>query len=98
MCSKGEILIKEGDVGMAASELYVVKTGEFEILENRGEHRNGVNLVRVNTKGPGDIFGEVSLMYSSPRNATVAATVDSTVFVLERAVFRAHVQVRCFCP
>lgn len=31
-------------------------------------------------------------MYSSPRNATVAATVRSTVFVLERAVFRAHVQ------
>lgn len=78
---------------MAASELYVVKTGEFEILENRGQHRSGVNLVRVNTKGPGDIFGEVSLMYNSPRNATVAATVRSTVFVLERSVFRAHVQV-----
>jgi cGMP-dependent protein kinase 2 len=83
----GEILIKQGDVGIAASELYVVKTGEFEILENRG----GVNM-RVNTKGPGDVFGEVSLMYSSPRNATVAATVRSTVFVLERTVFRAHVQ------
>ena len=27
----GDILIKEGDVGLAASELYVVKTGEFEV-------------------------------------------------------------------
>jgi cGMP-dependent protein kinase 2 len=83
----GEILIKQGDTGIAASELYVVKTGEFEILESR----SGVNW-RVNRKGQGDVFGEVSLMYNSPRNATVAATVRSTVFVLERSVFRAHVQ------
>ena len=27
----GDILIKEGDSGLAANELYVVKTGEFEV-------------------------------------------------------------------
>ena len=27
----GEILIKEGDTGLAASELYVVKSGKFEV-------------------------------------------------------------------
>lgn len=27
----GEILIKEGDTGLAASELYVVKSGEFNV-------------------------------------------------------------------
>ena len=27
----GDILIKEGDTGLAANELYVVKTGEFEV-------------------------------------------------------------------
>lgn len=64
-----------------------MKTGEFEILESR----QGISW-RVNRKGPGDVFGEVSLMYNSPRNATVAATVKSTVFVLERSVFRAYVQ------
>jgi hypothetical protein len=31
----GDILIQEGDSGLAASELYVVKSGEFEILERR---------------------------------------------------------------
>jgi len=36
----GEILIKEGDTGLGASELYVVKAGEFEVLERRqGAHR-----------------------------------------------------------
>lgn len=35
----GEILIKEGDTGLGASELYVVKEGEFEVLERRqGAH------------------------------------------------------------
>ena len=81
--SAGEILIKEGDTGLAASELYVVKEGEFEVLERR----QGVNF-RVNMKNRGDCFGEVSLMYSSPRGATVAATQDSIVWVLERDTFR----------
>lgn len=81
--SAGEILIKEGDTGLAASELYVVKEGEFEVLERR----QGVNF-RVNMKNRGDCFGEISLMYDSPRSATVAATQDSTVWVLERDTFR----------
>lgn len=29
----GEILIKEGDRGLAASELYVVKSGQFEVRD-----------------------------------------------------------------
>ena len=85
----GEILIKEGDTGLAASELYVVKEGEFEVLERR----QGVNF-RVNMKNRGDCFGEISLMYNSPRSATVAATQESTVWVLERDIFRC-VHVKC---
>lgn len=29
--SPGEILIKEGDTGLGATELYVVKSGKFEV-------------------------------------------------------------------
>ena len=79
----GEILIQEGEVGLAASELYVVKSGKFEVLERR----KGVNM-RVNVKERGDVFGEVSLLYNCPRTATVAATTDAVVWVLERDVFR----------
>lgn len=75
----GDILIKEGDTGASAKELYVVKEGEFEVLQMR----QGVQMT-VNTKKAGDVFGEISLMYDSPRNATVAATVDAVVWVLER--------------
>eukprot|EP00878_Enallax_costatus_P004895 GHUV01005150.1.p1 GENE.GHUV01005150.1~~GHUV01005150.1.p1 ORF type:complete len:499 (+),score=133.52 GHUV01005150.1:478-1974(+) len=79
----GEILIKEGDTGLAASELYVVKAGKFEVLQRR----QGVNI-RVNLKEKGDVFGELALMYNCPRTATVAATTDAVVWVLERDVFR----------
>lgn len=51
------------------------------------QRRQGQN-VRVNMKGPGDCFGEVSLMYDCPRSATVAATVDGAVWVMDRGVFR----------
>ena len=61
----------------------MVKDGEFEVLERR----QGVNM-RVNMKHRGDTFGEISLMYNSPRSATVAATQDSVVWVLERTIFR----------
>jgi len=83
----GEILIKEGDTGLGASELYVVKSGKFEVRENR----QGISM-RVNLKEPGDCFGELSLMYNCPRSATVAATTDAVVWILDRDVFRHFVR------
>lgn len=82
----GDILIGEGDTGLGASEMYVVKHGQFEVLQRR----NGVNI-RVNTKGPGDVFGEISLIYTQPRTATVCATKNSAVWVLDRKTFRNYV-------
>jgi len=81
----GDILIGEGNTGLGASEMYVVKLGQFEVLQRR----NGVNL-RVNMKGPGDVFGEISLIYTQPRSATVCATKDSVVWVLDRKTFRGY--------
>ena len=83
----GEILIREGEEGVAADELYVVKSGDFEVLQNH----KGVN-VRVNRKQAGDIFGEVAILYSVPRNATVVALSDSEVWVLERNTFNYYVR------
>ena len=79
----GEILIKEGDTGSAARDLFIVKGGTFEVLQMR----NGVQMA-VNHKKAGDVFGEISLMYDCPRNATVAATSNAVVWVLERDTVR----------
>eukprot|EP00899_Mesostigma_viride_P018106 jgi/Mesvir1/26297/Mv12883-RA.1 len=79
----GEILIREGERGLAADEMYVVKKGQFEVLETR----LGVRML-VNVRSPGECFGELALMYTSARTATVAANMDSTVWVLDRTTLR----------
>ncbi|CAG9463429.1 unnamed protein product [Pedinophyceae sp. YPF-701] len=79
----GEILINEGDTGSGAAELYVVKSGDFEILERR----QGVNM-RVAVKGAGDVVGDVALIYNTARGATVAALSDAAVWVLHRDTFK----------
>ena len=55
-----------------------------QVLE---KYHNSV-MRKVNTKERGDCFGEISLMYNCPRSATVAATTDAVVWVLDREVFR----------
>jgi cGMP-dependent protein kinase 2 len=53
---------------------------------------------RVNLKERGDVFGELALMYNCPRSATVAATTEAEVWVLERDVFRWESQAAlCRC-
>ncbi|KAF5842551.1 kinase-like domain-containing protein, partial [Dunaliella salina] len=83
----GELLIQVGETGPSAAQLFVVKSGKFEVLEDR----DGV-LMRVNTKKEGSYFGEVGLLYDCPRSATVSATTDAVVWVLERSIFRWYVQ------
>jgi CRP-like cAMP-binding protein len=65
----GDQLIRQGETGLATDEMYIVKSGHFEVLESR----HG-SMMMVNQKYDGDIFGELSLMYSTPRTATVQAS------------------------
>ena len=74
-------LIVENDLG---SELFLVQEGTFDVKCER----NGVD-VKVNAKTRGDIFGEIALMFESPRTASVvAASEGCVVWVLERQTFR----------
>jgi glucose-6-phosphate 1-dehydrogenase len=72
----GDLVIKKGDVG---NEMYFVCRGEVEILDGGG--------AKLNTLGPGDFFGELSLLFSTPRTASVRATTPCDLFVLNKAEF-----------
>jgi CRP-like cAMP-binding protein len=62
----GEVIFREGDEGSA---MYVVLAGEVEITKMS---RNGVDA-RVAMLGPGDWFGEMSIVDIQPRSASVRA-------------------------
>ena len=74
---EGKELTKQGGVGR-----------EFFILvEGTAEVRKGTR--RVNMLGPGDFFGEISLIRHTPRTATVVATSPVRTLVITERSFRA---------
>ena len=46
--------------------------------------------VRVAMKRPGDVIGEVAMLFDSPRNATVAATSEAAVYVSPQPLRAPH--------
>lgn len=76
--SAGELVIREGDEG---DRFYIVGEGELDI-DAGGRH---------STAHEADYFGEIALLRNVPRTATVKATVDSQLYVLQRADFLAAV-------
>jgi MFS family permease len=73
------VLIREGEVG---DRFYLVAMGRFDV-SRRGRH--------LTTQGPGGFFGEMALLRDIPRQATVTAREDSTVYAFERRDFIAAV-------
>ena len=74
----GEVIFREGDEGNA---MYVVLNGEVEVTK---ASRNGVDA-RVAMLGPGDWFGEMSIVDIQPRSATVRAIAPSRLVRISAA-------------
>jgi CRP/FNR family transcriptional regulator, cyclic AMP receptor protein len=62
---EGTVLIREGEQGR---ELFVVVSGQLEV------YRHGEVVAFI---GPGEVAGEMALLSSKPRSATVTAATDS---------------------
>jgi CRP/FNR family cyclic AMP-dependent transcriptional regulator len=71
----GKVLARQGDVGR---EFVILLDGEVEVARD-GE------VIAV--RGPGDYIGEIALLDNRRRTATVTATTNVTVEVLNRAEF-----------
>lgn len=68
--SAGTVLIRQGEPG---HEAFVVE---------QGKARATVRGKRGRTMGPGECFGELALLHSAPRSATVTAETDMHLVVL----------------
>ena len=76
----GEWLFREGDAGDA---MYVVRAGRLEVLDEAAD------LV-IRELGRGDALGELALISSSPRSASVRAARLSDVLAIDRDDFEEH--------
>ena len=83
----GEDVIREGDAG---DTLYVVKEGEVSVLVGSGTGRER-EVVRL---GPGQFFGEMSLMTGAERSATVRALVTTHLVPVRKADFASFLEAR----
>jgi len=74
---EGKVLAREGEIGQ---EFFVLVDGEVLVT------KDGKEIRRL---GPGDFFGEIALIWDSPRRtATVTAATPVRFFVLTRQAFR----------
>jgi CRP-like cAMP-binding protein len=62
---KGTVIIKENDLG---TKMYFVRTGVVEVTTEKDG-----NIISLAKLGPGDFFGEVSVITERPRTASVTA-------------------------
>jgi CRP-like cAMP-binding protein len=75
--AEGKVLAREGDIG---HEFFVIVDGEVAVT------RDGQEVRRLSS---GDFFGEIALIWESPRRtATVTAATPVRFFVLTRQAFR----------
>jgi CRP-like cAMP-binding protein len=78
--AEGKVLAREGDIGQ---EFFVIVDGEVSVT------RDGQEVRRLSS---GDFFGEIALIWESPRRtATVTAATPVRFFVLTRQAFRSLV-------
>jgi len=90
---EGEQIITEGD--LKADFFYIVASGEFDVKIAETDDEGNPKAVMESTVSKsvthvagGGSFGELALMYFVPRAATVVATTDSEVWVIDRANFK----------
>jgi cGMP-dependent protein kinase len=79
----GDAVINQGENG---NHFYLIDKGCFNVfLQSAGDKP-------IATYRAGDSFGELALLYNSPRAATILCEEDGTLWALERKAFRYAMQ------
>jgi len=66
------------EAGASGTEMFGIVEGEVEVRLPNGA---------VRRLGPGETFGEMAIVDSSPRSATVVAVTDTRLAVIDRRTF-----------
>jgi small-conductance mechanosensitive channel/CRP-like cAMP-binding protein len=80
--SAGEIIFRQDDPG---DSFYIIKSGTVEVVVGKP----GVGDVVVATLGPGNFFGEMSLLTGAVRTAGIRVRDDAEFFVIDKEGFGA---------
>ncbi len=81
---KGSVIFRQGDPG---NEMFVISQGRVRLTIGTAGHEKEVAIF-----GPGDFFGELSLLSDEPRSATAEVVEDATLLAIGRDVFAMMVQ------
>jgi len=83
---KNQVLFREGDPG---DEMFLICHGTVLVSKVvKGKVEQLLNRV-----GPGEFFGEMSLLDGSPRSATIQAETDTMLLVLDRKSLNQLIEV-----
>eukprot|EP00804_Cyclotella_cryptica_P023469 CCRYP_012136-RA/>CCRYP_012136-RA protein AED:0.12 eAED:0.12 QI:0/0.5/0.33/1/0/0/3/104/673 len=82
---EGATVIKQGDAG---ETFYVVQSGSLDIFINVGEGDAATETQVGVPYGPGSGFGELALIYGSPRAATIRVAEDCVLWEITRTAFK----------
>lgn len=72
----GEVVVRQGSEGR---DFFVVARGRLGVVVDR---------IQVAELAAGQFFGEMSLLNGQPRNATVVANADCTLYVVDKQAFQ----------
>lgn len=72
----GDLIIRKGEIGR---EMYLISRGEVAVIDDSGKV--------MATLGEGNFFGEIGLLMSAPRTATIRANSYCDVFMLDKPDF-----------
>ncbi len=81
---KNAIIVNEGD---ETDSLYVVHTGKVKIFLSDEDGKE----VILNIQGPGDYFGEISLLDDAPRSASAMTLENSKLYTIPKRQFEAFI-------